>query len=99
MDLNSSGWGADGDNATDWGAADGTFALRPRGDARAKASALQRLKDLAPITLYSDWGAQGGVASAWERTPGAGPRGGQQQPLLPPMQCREVRHVTPALNP
>ena len=87
VDLNSSGWGAEGGNATDGNA----FALRPRGDAGAKASALQRLKDLAPATLYADWGDRGGgVASAWAHAPGAGPRGGGQHPLLPPMQCREV---------
>jgi hypothetical protein len=86
---NASDW-APG-NATAWehqagGPGEGLFSAHPA-DRRTKASALQRLKDLAPLTLFSDWGDQGGVAAAWQATPGTGPG---RSPLLPPMQCREV---------
>lgn len=47
------------------------------------------LQDLAPLTLLSDWGAEGGVAKVWENTGGVGGR--SSRPLVPPMQCREVR--------
>ena len=46
------------------------------------------MQDLAPITLYSDWGLEGGVSGVWHNVKGSGSRGSD---LMPPMQCREVR--------
>ena len=48
------------------------------------------MQELGPVTLYSDWGSEGGVAKVWENTGSVGLRSGR--PLVPPMQCREVRH-------
>ncbi len=47
------------------------------------------LQELAPLTLLSDWGVEGGVAKVWENTGGVGGR--SSRPLVPPLQCREVR--------
>ncbi|KAK9825190.1 hypothetical protein WJX81_005269 [Elliptochloris bilobata] len=57
-------------------------------DDRQGHLALQQLKDLAPVTLYSDAGAAGGLASAWSLMPAS--LGGDAGGLLPPMQCKEV---------
>ena len=46
------------------------------------------MQDLAPITLYTDWGLEGGVSNVWRNVQGSGGRGSD---LMPPMQCREVR--------
>ena len=45
------------------------------------------VQDLAPITLYTDWGLEGGVSNVWRNVQGSGGRGSD---LKPPMQCREV---------
>lgn len=45
------------------------------------------VQDLAPITLYTDWGLKGGVSNVWRNVQGSGGRGSD---LMPPMQCREV---------
>lgn len=45
------------------------------------------VQDLAPITLYTDWGLEGGVSNVWRIVQGSGSRGSD---LMPPMQCREV---------
>ena len=45
------------------------------------------VQDLAPITLYTDWGLEGGVSNVWRNVQGSGGRGSD---LMPPMQCREV---------
>ncbi len=45
------------------------------------------IQDLAPITLYTDWGLEGGVSNVWRNVQGSGGRGSD---LMPPMQCREV---------
>ncbi len=45
-------------------------------------------QDLAPVTLFADAGAEGGLASAWSRMPAS--LGGDAGGLLPPLQCKEV---------
>jgi hypothetical protein len=45
-------------------------------------------QDLAPVTLFADAGAEGGLASAWSRMPAS--LGGGAGGLLPPLQCKEV---------
>ena len=47
------------------------------------------VQDLAPITLYSDWGIEGGVSTVWDKFQGAG-SGRAAGGLMPPMQCKEV---------
>ncbi|BDA44244.1 probable bZIP transcription factor 28 [Coccomyxa sp. Obi] len=83
-----------GDRASDLQKAEAALVLRS--NAQTKASALQRLKDLAPLTLLSDWGVEGGVSKVWENTGGVGGR--SSRPLVPPMQCREVFSLDASQN-
>ncbi|CAL8470217.1 g9759 [Coccomyxa elongata] len=82
------------DMASDLHKADAALVLRS--NAQTKASALQRLKDLAPLTLLSDWGVEGGVAKVWENTGYVGGR--RSRPLVPPLQCREVFSLDASQN-
>ena len=52
------------------------------------ATTLTPAQDLAPVTLYTDAGAAGGLASAWSQMPAS--LGGDAGGLTPPMQCKEV---------
>lgn len=51
------------------------------------------LQDLAPVTLYTDAGAAGGLVSAWSQMPAS--LGGNAGGLTPPLQCKEVGACKP----